>query len=220
MAVNAAAPTTVVQRSRRLRVALAATGMSAALMSCADLDEAMNGPSRESVSVPLMVPSDAPPPPASLLGLAGPPRPRPRTPTVATAAATAPNLRAPRTAEEQIQPEVAAVPVAAAPPPPPTASPDRLLGLTEASLEIWLGPPQQRLNAAPARVWRYTENQCHLDAFLYLDMQTKEFHVLHYEVATNDGSDQRKDDCVRQILVRNGGPLPHPGPVQAQNRPN
>ena len=116
--------------------------------------------------------------------------------------------------------------VAAAPPAPiappaaaVAATGDRLLGLSEASLEIWLGPPQQRLDQAPARVWRYVESQCHLDTFLYLDMQTKEFHVLHYEVASNDGSAQRKDECLRQILVRNGGPLPRPGPVQAENRP-
>ena len=110
-----------------------------------------------------------------------------------------------------------AAPAAASPVPRPDWR--ALDALSEAQAYPAIAARLKGLDQAPARVWRYVESQCHLDTFLYLDMQTKEFHVLHYEVASNDGSAQRKDECLRQILVRNGGPLPRPGPVQAENRP-
>src|SRR5262245_12302514 len=186
-----------VQRNIGLRTALVASSFTVALAGSAELNEAIekfNGPPRETVTADAVRSSDAPAPPASLLELAAPPRPRPRPPSPTGARANGLNgSRAADAAEETAAAEAPAArgqEMAAVP--PPTASAERLLGLTESSVEIWLGPPQQRLDAAPARVMRYVENGCHLDAFLYLDMQTKEFHVLHYEVATNDSSDQRK----------------------------
>src|SRR5262249_6295810 len=152
-----------VQRNMDLRTALVASSLSIALAGCAEFNEALdrfNGPPRETVSVPAVADSNAPPPPASLLELAAPPRPPPRPPAPRGGGGRAggPGGWGAGDVGGEAAGEAPGGGGEGAAAPPQPASAERLLGLTETSVEIWLGPPQERLDAAPARVMRYVEN--------------------------------------------------------------
>jgi hypothetical protein len=113
-----------------------------------------------------------------------------------------------------------AAPARALPVPPPAqdAANERLLGLDAAAMRRALGEPQSQLDVPPARVWRYTAAECWLDIYFYMDVQSREFRVLHYEAIPHDGSERQKDRCVQRIFAEQNGASSHPGLVEAPRR--
>lgn len=97
--------------------------------------------------------------------------------------------------------EVAAIVPEQTPPaaaPPPEAAPVRLIGLDEAELVALLGPPNQREDHAPGKLWRYRLANCTLTVSLYPEVRTSTFRALSYEVAINDDSANHKYGCFAQ----------------------
>jgi hypothetical protein len=84
--------------------------------------------------------------------------------------------------------------------------PDRLLGLTEASLVRWIGQPQEQRDRAPARVWRYSGVGCTLDVFLFFDVVGRQFRALSYEITPNDNGDEQLNRCLRPVFAGRGNP--------------
>ena len=89
-------------------------------------------------------------------------------------------------------------------PPPAAGEPDsefaRLTGLDQDETLAMLGEPQQRADSPPAVLWRYTSNACELDVYFYLDLQSREMRVLHYELRDNDGSDRTRQRCYSELV--------------------
>ncbi len=93
--------------------------------------------------------------------------------------------------------------------PPPDAVGDRnaqvrtdlVIGLTEKSLVGWLGEPANRREQSPARIWRYAGAGCTLDVFLFLDLVSREFRALSYEVKGTTNDDQR---CLEPVFAGRG----------------
>jgi hypothetical protein len=90
---------------------------------------------------------------------------------------------------------------------PPTTSTDdpaqvfsHLTGLDQNQTLATLGEPQQRAEAPPAVLWRYTSSACELDLYFYLDLQSQEMRVLHYELRENDGSDRTGQKCYAELV--------------------
>ncbi len=78
---------------------------------------------------------------------------------------------------------------------------DLLIGLTEKSLVGWLGEPANRREQSPARIWRYAGTGCTLDVFLFLDLVSREFRALSYEVKGTTHDDQR---CLEPVFAGRG----------------
>ena len=104
-------------------------------------------------------------------------------------------------------PQVAALPTPADLPPPvdPASEvrPQRVVGLTENALAQWLGPPANTREESPARVWRYQGIDCAFDVFFYLDLVSREFRALRYEVKGSSNDDQR---CLQPVFAGRGSP--------------
>lgn len=90
--------------------------------------------------------------------------------------------------------------------PNPAGAPDqaaefsRLTGLDQDETVAMLGEPQQRADAPPAILWRYTGNTCELDVYFYLDLQSREMRVLHYELRGDDGSERTQQKCYSELV--------------------
>lgn len=78
---------------------------------------------------------------------------------------------------------------------------DLVIGLTEKSLVGWLGEPANRREQSPARIWRYLGAGCSLDVFLFLDLVSREFRALSYEVKGTTHDDQR---CLQPVFAGRG----------------
>jgi len=118
-----------------------------------------------------------PPPPA-------PPR-KPPVPTVALAPA---GPVPPVTTEPQ--------------PLPPVANPEGLIGLDQPQIESLLGTPEQRSEAAPARIWHYAGRNCELEVYFYMDLKSQVMRALHYEVKSNEPSEPTRERCFSDLVAR------------------
>ena len=111
----------------------------------------------------------------------------------------------PHPARKPALPALAALPgpPARPEPPPSTETPDfdKLQGLDEAQTAAFLGEPAQRAEAPPAVLWRYASRTCALDVYFYLDLQSREMRVLHYEVRNTDGSDRSQQKCYGELVT-------------------
>lgn len=94
--------------------------------------------------------------------------------------------------------DTAALPPSSTPAPTPTPSaptlldPKQLIGLSQAETENMLGKPDEIKEGHPATVWRYRTASCMLDLFFYLDLGSRTFRALAYDVsAAGRTKDQR-----------------------------
>jgi hypothetical protein len=69
-------------------------------------------------------------------------------------------------------------PLAAAIPKAARAAAD-VVGLTEDEIEMLLGPPKSRAVAEPARIREYESTLCRIRLYLYVDLKTEKYKVLH-----------------------------------------
>jgi hypothetical protein len=109
----------------------------------------------------------------------------------------------PRPAHKPSPPILAALPPAqeTAPSPGPPEF-DLLQGLDAHGTLALLGEPKQRAEAPPALLWRYASRDCELDVYFYLDLQSREMRVLHYEVRnTDDGNDRSQQRCYDELVT-------------------
>lgn len=64
-----------------------------------------------------------------------------------------------------------------------------------------LGVASEKLDAAPAMIWRYSNATCELDLYFYLNLRSGKMRTLHY-VFKRDHSG--KEDCLRSLVVARG----------------
>jgi len=85
---------------------------------------------------------------------------------------------------------------------PPVANPDGLVGLDQPQVEALLGAPEQRSEAAPARIWHYAGRNCELEVYFYLDLKSQVMRALHYEVKSNEPSDPTRGRCFADLIAK------------------
>lgn len=118
-----------------------------------------------------------------------------------------PAVEAPEPAAGAASPPAATTPAPAGTPPAAANAPEtpanftRLQGLDQAATIALLGQPQSRAEAPPATLWRYMGPDCELDVYFYLDLQTREMRVLHYEVRSHDGAEQPQQQCYGELVT-------------------
>jgi len=112
----------------------------------------------------------------------------------------------PRPARKPAPPALAALTPSKPEAPPPAAeapapSFDKLQGLDQQETAAFLGQPAERAEAPPAVLWRYASRDCALDVYFYLDLQSREMRVLHYEVRNTDGSERPQQSCYDELVA-------------------
>jgi hypothetical protein len=117
-----------------------------------------------------------------------PPPAPPRKPPVPTVALAPPNPMPAVTTEPQQPPRV--------------ADPEGLIGLDQRQIESLLGAPEQRSEAAPARIWHYDGRNCVLEVYFYLDLKSQVMRALHYEVKTDEPSEPTRERCFSDLIAR------------------
>jgi hypothetical protein len=108
------------------------------------------------------------------------------TATSAPASRPPPTPRPAPTTPASDPPAVAYAPSARAPVKPPVAmkslEPTKLMGLTYEDTEAAAGRPAETREEPPATVWRYQTEDCIIDVFFYMDLATKQFRAVAYDV--------------------------------------
>jgi hypothetical protein len=101
--------------------------------------------------------------------------------------------------KKPVPPVLASLPPAVSEEPAPDVA--ELQGLDQDDTIAILGEPQQRADAPPAVLWRYASRGCELDLYFYLDLQTREMRILHYEVRVTDGSNRSQQGCYGELVA-------------------
>lgn len=130
---------------------------------------------------------------------AAPPPPLPLPQAEAPSLPETPPPPPPHPDKKPAPPVVASLPPAA--PEEPAPDPAQLQGLDQDDTIAILGEPQERADAPPALLWRYASPGCELDLYFYLDLQTREMRILHYEVRVTDGSNRSQQGCYGELVA-------------------
>lgn len=85
-------------------------------------------------------------------------------------------------------------------PAPPPVDPKSVVGATEIEAMRLLGAPSAIADRAPALIWEYSAKRCALSLHFYMDMNTRTYRVLTYDVAPKSVAEP---SCFAS--VRNGG---------------
>lgn len=111
------------------------------------------------------------------------------------------------------QSEVASAPPPAAtrpprerPAPPPEFDPRRLVGLDKDETVALLGQPASVRDQPPSTVWTYKTRDCALDVFFYMDLATRAFRVLTYDVTTDGKSADARRVCLNRLRAASRAP--------------
>lgn len=102
-------------------------------------------------------------------------------------------------------PAVASVPPARPPVKPPAAKsvePAKLMGLTYEDAEAAAGKPTLTREEPPATVWRYQTDDCVIDVFFYMDMATKQFRAVAYDVKPAKKTAEAQRTCAQLAKPR------------------
>ena len=122
------------------------------------------------------------------------------------APAARPPAPAPAPAAPATDPPVAAVvPPVRAPVKPPVMKnlePAKLMGLTYEDAEAAAGKPAATREEPPATVWRYQTEDCVVDVFFYMDLATKQFRAVSYDVKPSKKTADAQRVCAQLAKPR------------------
>jgi hypothetical protein len=107
-----------------------------------------------------------------------------------------PRKDAPRTAS--LPPEAPSAPVPQSRP-AERIDPKRLVGLTREQVTALIGPPRDVSDSPPATVWTYRAEGCSLEVMFYMDLGTRTFRALAYEVQRNDPARLAEPECLGRL---------------------
>jgi len=113
-----------------------------------------------------------------------------------------PGKDAEKSAEAAARPPApTAKPVPAARSTPSLLDPKQLIGLDQTETEKLLGKPDEIREGHPTTVWHYRTVSCTLDLFFYLDLGSRTFRALAYDVnaAKQPGNPRVIKACAGQI---------------------
>lgn len=104
------------------------------------------------------------------------------------------------------QPDVAYAPPARAPAKPPAVvknlEPAKLMGMTYNDAEAAAGKPAEMRDEPPATVWRYRTEDCLVDVFFYMDLATKQFRAVTYNVTPAKKTAEAQRACAQLAKPR------------------
>jgi hypothetical protein len=119
------------------------------------------------------------------------------------------DVEAERRQSEASATKIAAPPLPRAKPKPPqpggsapVVEASAVMGLSETEVEILLGPPQYATIAPPARIRDYEDSGCKLRLYLYVDLKTQLYRVLHLETSAGVHDVHDTGICLTRLAQR------------------
>jgi hypothetical protein len=91
-------------------------------------------------------------------------------------------------------PTPASVGIAARP-----SSPAGVIGLTQQQVELLLGPPMEQTDMAPAQAWRYRGDRCTLELYFYIDVKSRIFRTLSYDMIPREADAGARRRCLAEL---------------------
>lgn len=85
------------------------------------------------------------------------------------------------------------------PAPLATASLSRMVGFDQSEVLQLLGRPGSDEDVPPARMWRYGSANCQLRVYFYMEMQTRNFRVLSYDLTSRDHGADAEQHCLSEF---------------------
>jgi hypothetical protein len=102
-------------------------------------------------------------------------------------------------------PSTAAAPDTPAAAPAAEYDPDRLVGLSEVDATNLLGPPVEKADSPPSRVWTYRSQTCDVKLFFYPEVGGTTYRTLTYEINDRDPADTTHGGCVGGLVKAHAG---------------
>lgn len=87
----------------------------------------------------------------------------------------------------------------------------KLVGMDQEEITRVLGPPMAETERAPGKVWRYWNARCMVDVSMYLDVHSRSYRVLAYEVTNHDYSTGGRSACLAGFPKRDLRPASYDG---------
>lgn len=161
-----------------LWAALALVTAATGLVSCADRPVLPSPPpARVVVSPPAAAVAPAPPAPVPRHKPAPPARPP--APVPAAPFSAAPGIQADRSID-----------------------PARLVGLTELETLRLLGAPSRKADIPPAKYWQYASRRCVLRVFFFMEMDSRDFRTLSYELKSVNNDPAVDQQCLADFVAQ------------------
>ncbi|MFC7334351.1 hypothetical protein [Rhodocista pekingensis] len=151
------------------------------LVSCADPGARPPAPPPVALTVP-----EPPPAPPARVPTSPVPRPKPPVPVAQLAGVTA--LPGPPAAPPHLQEA--------------SFDPKTLVGLTEQETMRLLGQPSWTEEIPPAKTWRYANDRCVLRVFFFMEMTTRDFRTLSYELTSTDDQPNVAQQCFAELVAQ------------------
>jgi hypothetical protein len=99
-----------------------------------------------------------------------------------------------------VAPSTASAPAALVATPGAEYDPDRLVGLSEVEAMNLLGPPVDKAESPPSRVWTYRSQTCDVKLFFYPEVGGTTYRTLTYEINDRDPADTTHGGCVGGLV--------------------
>ena len=103
------------------------------------------------------------------------------------------------------------VPPLPAPPQEEAAEPEEgpfdfvgLVGSDEPAVAEVLGEPNWFEDIPPARMWQYASANCVLQLYFFMELSTRNFRVLSYELESGYDGDNAEQQCFSELVSRAG----------------
>ena len=94
-------------------------------------------------------------------------------------------------------------------PPPVVAAPEiegmptdfaGLVGSAEPDVAAVLGEPNWFEDVPPARMWQYASTNCVLELYFFMELSTRNFRVLSYELESGYDGDDAEQQCFGELV--------------------
>ncbi len=76
-----------------------------------------------------------------------------------------------------------------------------LVGYDEQNVTRLLGEPNRREDDPPAQVWHYASGNCALDLYFYMELSTRTYRVLSYEVTSDHDARDVQQQCIAELFA-------------------
>lgn len=84
---------------------------------------------------------------------------------------------------------------------PLALDPETLVGMSERDMVLLLGQPTWTEEIPPAKTWQYGNARCRLRVFLFMEMTTRDFRTLSYELTSTDGQPNVAQQCFAELVA-------------------
>lgn len=84
----------------------------------------------------------------------------------------------------------------------PAVDPAVLVGMTEGETLILLGHPGRVEETPPAKIWHYANDRCVLRVHLFMEMSSRDFRTLTYELTSMDQQPDVDQQCLADLVAQ------------------